>query len=156
MEYDEKIRLFLLPRTHPPAPSLVREGGALVDDEPFLPYRWDLLKHSRKLRKNQTKAEKVLWRVLQKRAFENLRFVRQKPLICYIADFYCSELKLAIEVDGDIHEARFDYDNERSIELEEYGITVIRYTNEQVLHQLQNVLLNLSNIVEKLKKYSTK
>jgi very-short-patch-repair endonuclease len=137
--------------------ALYREGAMFVrkrchDHEcAFMPYTFDLNERARKLRKNMTKAEKILWGVLRGRSFKGLKFQRQKPLYRYIADFYCAELQLVIEVDGAIHEKRTGYDLERTCELFEFGITVIRYSNEQVIHSLKEVLNDLSQQVAKLK-----
>jgi very-short-patch-repair endonuclease len=57
----------------------------------------------------------------------------------FIVDFYCSEIKVAIEIDGDVHDDRGEYDDERTIELNKLGIKVIRYTNEEVLSDIQKV-----------------
>jgi very-short-patch-repair endonuclease len=69
----------------------------------MLKYNSNLKKFSRKLRTNQTPAERKLWKYIRRNQINNLRFTRQKPIGKYIADFYCHKLKLVIEIDGDRH-----------------------------------------------------
>ena len=76
-------------------------------------------------------------------------FHRQKPILNYIVDFYSSRLKLAIELDGDSHFEQAKYDNERTIQLNQYGIKVIRYYNDEILKSLEWVY---NNILIKIKK----
>lgn len=79
------------------------EGGGFFP-ESHIPYRDDLKEKAKELRKNMTGPEKNLWyNVLRKNQIEGYRFLRQKPLLSYIVDFYCDELKLAIELDGFSH-----------------------------------------------------
>jgi very-short-patch-repair endonuclease len=63
--------------------------------------------------------------------------LRQKPLLDYVVDFYCDELALVIEIDGESHTGQEEYDKKRSQELGEVGITVIRFTNDEVLQNLE-------------------
>jgi very-short-patch-repair endonuclease len=63
--------------------------------------------------------------------------LRQKPLLDYVVDFYCDELALVIEIDGESHIGQEEYDKKRSQELGEVGITVIRFTNDEVLQNLE-------------------
>jgi len=78
----------------------------------------------RKLRNNMTKAEKLLWERLRKRQVRNKRFLRQFGVGKYVIDFYCPEIKLAIEVDGDTHSSNneIEYDKNRQNEIENFGI----------------------------------
>jgi cyclase len=89
--------------------------------------------NAKHLRKNMTDAEKVLWFYI--RGGTNVwKFRRQHPIGVYIADFYCHRAKLIIEVDGEIHneETVKCLDKERQTNLENWGYTVIRFTNQQV------------------------
>ena len=70
-------------------------------------------------------------------------FLRQKPIHHFILDFYCSELLLGIEVDGDRHAERLEYDAERSKILEEFGIKIIRYTNRDAMSNIEGVYEDL-------------
>ena len=98
------------------------------------------------LRKNMTDAEKVLWYHL-KQNFEGFKFRRQHPLGIYIADFYCHKGKLVIELDGNIHDneevKRNDEIRQRSMEQD--GITVIRFKNEEVFKSLETVLQKIKS-----------
>ena len=89
-----------------------------------------------------TEAEVVLWNELKGRKLNGLKFRRQHPVHYYIADFYCHEKKLIIEVDGEIHQSNSakEHDENRTAELEESGIIVLRFTNKQVLTALNKVL----------------
>ena len=84
----------------------------------------------------------MLWEHLRNRKLNGLKFRRQHPLNNFVADFYCHEAKLAIELDGEVHdiEEQKDYDNGRTYELNELGITVIRFTNQQALTKTDEVL----------------
>jgi very-short-patch-repair endonuclease len=74
---------------------------------------------ARNLRNNQTKSEKKFWRIVKERKFHNLRFLRQKIITEFIADFYCYELRIIIEIDGGIHKKLKERDKFREDFLEE-------------------------------------
>jgi very-short-patch-repair endonuclease len=119
----------------------------------FLPYNPFLKEHSRENRHNPSPAERKIWsEVLRNRSFENLKFSRQKPLENYIVDFYCSELKLAIEIDGHSHGDQEAYDESRTRTLNALGVTVIRYNNNDVMNNLEGVYKDLSDKIHTLKK----
>ena len=105
------------------------------------------------LRENMTNAEKILWEKLRNKNFQNLKFRRQHPISLYIADFYCHELKLIIEIDGGYHSAEDQIlrDKERTEVLNFNDIEVIRFTNQQVEQELDSVLLTLSDKVAEIK-----
>ena len=104
-----------------------------------LPYNRNLVAKARELRKNMTPAEKKLWHDYLK-TFK-FRVLRQRPIAFFIVDFYCAALKLVIEVDGNSHftETGMAYDAERTRILEGYGLKVIRFTNDEVLHNFDTV-----------------
>ena len=104
-----------------------------------LPIHFELAKQ---LRDNQTEAEVFLWDHLGMLKISGARFKRQHPILYFIADFYCHKAKLIIEVDGGYHNLpeQFLYDSNRDYELEELGLKVIRFTNEQVFNDVENVL----------------
>jgi len=96
---------------------------------------------AKSLRKNMTEAEKILWLHL-KNHFGGLKFRRQHPFGIYIADFYCHGAKLIMEVDGNVHdnsEAKIN-DDIRQKKIEEDGINVIRFRNEEVFKNIEAVL----------------
>jgi very-short-patch-repair endonuclease len=82
------------------------------------------------MRHEPTRPEWKLWRWLRSRRFGDYKFRRQYPVGRYVLDFYCHELKLAIELDGSPHEFRSEYDEHRTAELRGYGITVVRFAND--------------------------
>jgi len=108
-----------------------------------------IFKLARYLRKNPTKAEAVLWKHLRKNKMGR-RFRRQHPTWLYVVDFYCHPLRLVIEVDGGVHEDPEEQinDMERTENLESLGLHIIRFSNEQVLFDIDNTL---SKIADKMK-----
>ena len=96
--------------------------------------------NARRLRKEMTDAEKILWACLSKNQLNGVRFRKQHPVGGYIADFYCHEFKLVIEVDGKIHDKQKDYDEMRDRELGALGLKVIRFTNAEVVANIEGVL----------------
>ncbi|TBO44059.1 endonuclease domain-containing protein [Pedobacter kyonggii] len=101
-----------------------------------------LFEFSKALRKNQTEAEEIMWQCLRNRKILNFKFRRQHPVHQFIADFYCHEAKLIIEIDGGIHNhhENQEYDQNRTDELKEIGITIIRFTNEDVNNNPNEVI----------------
>jgi very-short-patch-repair endonuclease len=102
---------------------------------------------AKRLRKNSTPAEQALWQVLKGGKLAGLKFRRQHPVGNFILDFYCPAHKLVIEVDGAIHQTQVEYDSARTIQLETYGYTVLRFQNEMVLHQIETVLAKILQTV---------
>ena len=108
----------------------------------------DIIAKARVLRKSMTQAETILWAHLRRKEMEGFRFRRQHPADRFILDFYCHPLRLAIEVDGDVHDQpdQVEYDEGRTTELERLGITVIRFRNEEILYNLDFVLDTIQSI----------
>lgn len=114
-----------------------------------LPYYAGLTARARELRQNSTEAEGVLWyRALRARRLGGYKFMRQKPLLDYIVDFWCAELMLAIEIDGDTHARQAVYDTARARRLAGLDILVVRYTNWDVLNNLEGVYQDLLKRVQ--------
>ena len=114
----------------------------------YIPYNPKLIKIARNNRKNPTPAEQKLWsEVLRNKQFKNYKFHRQKPLGNFIVDFYCAELMLVIEIDGDTHAEQIGYDEYRTKKLNAYGIKVARYTNEDILKNIDGAYQDLKNIL---------
>ena len=107
----------------------------------------DIFEKASVLRENMTIAEKQLWSRLNSSQL-GVRFKRQHPIHIFIADFYCHQCKLVVEIDGEYHndEDQLDYDKGRTAELERFGITVIRFTNYEVMNDIDKV-------VEEIRKY---
>lgn len=106
------------------------------------------------LRENQTVSEVKLWNHIKNKQILDLRFKRQHPISIFIADFYCHKLKLVIEVDGEIHlnKKALEYDEGRSAELDKFEIKVIRFTNNQVLEDIENVISAIKQTCKNLLK----
>jgi very-short-patch-repair endonuclease len=105
-------------------------------------YHKYLKSYAVKLRNDMTPAEKMLWSKIKCKKIFELQFCRQFPVGKYILDFYCKPLKIAIEVDGPYHFTAqgLAYDANRDGVLNSYGIFVLRFTNEQVMNDLQYVI----------------
>ncbi len=103
------------------------------------------------LRKNMTDAEIILWQFL-KVGIKGLKFRRQHPLGFYIADFYCHKIKLIIELDGSIHHLPDikEHDEIRQKNLESEGFHIIRFSNHQVMKEIEIVLDKIEKSVENL------
>src|SRR5882724_8496594 len=91
------------------------------------------------LRKNSTQPEQLLWSTLCRRQLGGLKFRRQHPIEPYIVDFYCATANLVIELDGESHDGRQEYDELRSEFLRSRGLKVLRLTNDDVLTNLDGV-----------------
>jgi cyclase len=101
-----------------------------------------LFKFAKNNRKNPTETEALLWSFLNKNQQNGCRFKRQHPIKFFIADFYCHNAKLVIEVDGGYHDVpeQYQYDRERDNELSELGLKILHFTNDQVIYDIDNVL----------------
>ena len=95
---------------------------------------------ARILRENMTQYEKLLWDRLKQKQVCGLRFRRQHPIDFFIADFYCHEARLVVEIDGEIHECQKEYDDGRSAEMERFYIKVIRFKNSDVKNNINRVI----------------
>jgi very-short-patch-repair endonuclease len=95
---------------------------------------------AKELRKEATPSEQILWQRLRNRQLGGFKFRRQAPMGRVIADFYCAECKLMVEVDGDIHDLQKEEDEQRTKEIERHGYRVIRFRNEEVEKNLEAVL----------------
>jgi very-short-patch-repair endonuclease len=99
------------------------------------------------LRDNMTSCEKILWERLRHKQICGLRFRRQHPINFFIVDFYYHEVRLVIEIDGEIHNHQKEYDDGRSAEMEKYFIKVIRFTNSEVENNIEAVIRKTENEV---------
>jgi very-short-patch-repair endonuclease len=95
---------------------------------------------ARQLRHNATHPEKILWNALKNRQLANLKFRRQQPLGKFVLDIYCEAQKLGLELDGNSHRDQAQYDRERQTWIEEQGVRVLRFGNDDVLDNLESVL----------------
>ncbi len=116
-------------------------------------YRQDLAEKASILRKDMTWPEKQLWyEILSGDRLEGVHFLRQKPLLDYIVDFYCDELALVIELDWESHIGRESYDTKRNEELLNTWVMTVRYTNDEILGNLDWVREDLINIIQERRK----
>ena len=101
----------------------------------------DTFAKAKQLRKSMTEAEKVLWKILKDKKTIEVKFRRQHPIGTFIVDFYCHKHKLVIEVDGEIHlkKENKEYDYGRTYELERLGLRVIRFSNDEILKNIEKV-----------------
>lgn len=100
----------------------------------------DRIDKARELRSFQTLAENRLWQLLRGRKLAGLKFRRQVPIDRYIADFACFDARLIIELDGPVHEDRFERDEQRTDVLRSLGWHVVRFDNEAVIAEPHRVL----------------
>jgi len=111
---------------------------------------------ARELRKNQTDAEKLLWEKLRNRNFLGLKFTRQHPIYYFnnvrkkffIPDFFCNELKIAIELDGKIHESQKKYDHEREEVLQTKKLVLLRFKNEEITNNINSFMIKLKRYID--------
>lgn len=116
----------------------------------LIKYNKKLTQRARILRAGQTDCECIVWDNILLKKQTGYKFTRQKPIGNFIADFYCSKLKLAIEIDGNSHYDKKEYDEEREIEFSKQGIYTFRLSNDAVYRNLDSVKENVLNIVNKL------
>ena len=108
-----------------------------------LPYEHRLIENAKKLRKEMTKQERHLWYDFLRDY--PIRFQRQKAIGSYIVDFYCHAARFAIELDGSQHyeEAAQQYDKQRTLDLEQMGLTVLRFTNLDINQRFEAVCMTI-------------
>jgi len=107
--------------------------------------------NAKSLRMNMTQAETILWNALRNNKLNGYKFRRQHPISRFIADFYCHEARLVIEIDGEIHNDidSHAYDRDRSNIIKELDIKVIRFTNYEILNSLETVLIQINSEIQK-------
>jgi very-short-patch-repair endonuclease len=101
-------------------------------------------------RRNMTATERKLWAALKNRQLNGLRFRSQHPLGRFIADFYCAQVRLVVEVDGLVHDKQAEYDKARTQHFDTYGYQVVRFTNREVFTNLPLVLAKISQIATEI------
>ncbi|MDO8587457.1 MAG: DUF559 domain-containing protein [Armatimonadota bacterium] len=104
---------------------------------------------ARRLRRDQTTAEAVLWRYLRDRQMHGRKWRRQEPIDQYVVDFICPELRLIIELDGEAHADRQQQDEARQAYLESRGFRVVRFLNDDVFQNLVGVMETLCELCAK-------
>jgi len=119
-------------------------------------YNPKLKERASKLRNNSTYSEHVLWKYLKGRKLFGYQFMRQKPIDNYIADFYCSPLKLVIEVDGLSHLDKFEYDLRRDKKLKALGLEVMHFDGYSVIRNTDNVVHAIEQKIKEIEKLQNK
>jgi very-short-patch-repair endonuclease len=110
------------------------------------PGLWEKLKPiAQEQRHEPTAAEKALWKYLRIRQLHGFIFRRQHPIGQFIVDFYCYKARLIIEVDGEIHKYRVEEDRVRQLYLESLGLKMLRFSNDSVLNNIQDVLRTIES-----------
>ena len=119
----------------------------LIKHRRSIPYNPNNASRAKEMRKSMTSAEKKLWFLFLKDF--KYRIYRQRPILNYITDFYCSKLKLVFEIDGDSHftEDGIEYDNYRTKAFESLGIKVIRFTNIEVSSNFNGVCEKINSFL---------
>ena len=104
--------------------------------------RSDLMKTRKRLRSEMPPAERILWSRLKKKQLGGFKFRRQYSVGPYVLDFYCPSVKLAVEIDGDLHyqDRAQEYDQQRDRYIENFGLRICRYTNQEIYRNLDDVL----------------
>ncbi len=122
----------------------------------IIPYNPKLKELARQLRNNSTKAEVILWLKIKGKQMRGYNFHRQKPIDNYILDFFCHELMLGIEVDGYSHQLTDVYykDQKKEQKINALGITILRFTDDQVLKDMCNVLLAIEDYIHRYEKHT--
>ena len=102
----------------------------------------DKFKFARTLRENPTPQELKLWNALRNNQLNGFKFRQQHPLNWFVADFYCHKAKLVIEIDGGYHDEKMQklYDNWRTEVINEFGISILRFQNDEVDNSFEDVL----------------
>ena len=116
----------------------------------FIGANASIFQNAKALRNNSTDSEKILWQHLKAKKFFGLKFRRQHPINKFIVDFYCDQLKLVVELDGGYHnipDVR-EYDEGREFMLKDWGLTVIRFTNEEIELDIKTVLKKIEGFVK--------
>jgi very-short-patch-repair endonuclease len=107
---------------------------------------------TRELPKNSTLAEVLLWKQLKGSRMLGYSFLRQRPIYKYIVDFYCPQLKLVIEIDGESRREKFARDQTRQKSLEDVGLNVLRFHDRDVKQDMRNVLGRIQSWIEQWEK----
>ena len=115
-------------------------------------YNPKLKDRSRKLRKNATFTERLLWKYLRAAQLNGYRFLRQKPIDEFIVDFYCKKVQLVIEIDGVTHNNKQSYDKRRENRLRELGFNVLRLDRYYVLKNITGALELIMECIEKIER----
>lgn len=125
-----------------------RRQGGKVRNMPYTKIPGYIFDLCRRLRKKQTKTEKLLWAHLRRKGLNGLKFRRQHPLGRYIADFYCPEARLVVELDGKVHnlQDQREYDEVRKEIMEVHRIKLLRIKNDEIEQNIENALKRIADL----------
>jgi len=127
-------------------------SGLLINmPREIIRYNPNLKELAKKLRKKSTLSEILLWNELKGKKILGFDFDRQRPIDNFIVDFYCKDLKLAIEIDGSSHIGKEKYDFERQKIIESFGVTFLRFSDIDVKMNMEGVLIVIKNWIEEKK-----
>ena len=129
--------------------------GVVINSDMKIYYNPKLKALSRELRKKSTLSEVLLWNVLKGRKIKAYQFVRQKLIGEYIVDFFCSKLKLIIEIDGISHNDKSESDRIRQQKLESLDLSVLRFYEWDVKKDIHAVVQRIENWIEEFEKKNT-
>lgn len=118
----------------------------------IIPYNPKLKERAKELRKNMTQTEIMLWLELKGKKMRGYDFDRQRPIDNYIVDFYCKDLMLALEIDGESHYGNEKKDNIRQKKIESYGVKFLRFDNLEVRYKMEMVLERIGNWIDENKR----
>jgi 5-methyltetrahydrofolate--homocysteine methyltransferase len=112
---------------------------------------WKYVIAARELRQEETEAERILWQALRGKRLNGLKFRRQHPYEHFILDFFCVEHQLVVELDGSVHGLpdQIEFDKERTKFLNDHGLHVIRFQNEEVIKNLPNLLQKIIEVTSR-------
>ena len=127
---------------------MLMENKLFLNDDSVLQAR------AKKLRQNMSEAETRLWHHLRAGRLNGYKFRRQQPMGNYIVDFVCVTPKLIIEADGRQHAEQTEYDQARSLYLNGLGFTVLRFWNDEILRQTDEVLAEILRVLQELERPS--
>jgi len=114
----------------------------------IIPYNPKLKVLAKELRRNMTTSEILLWNQLKSKQMHGCDFDRQRPIGNFIVDFYCKELSLAIEIDGDSHTFNYEKDEVRQLNLEKLGVNFLRFEDIDIKKNMNNVLRVIENWIQ--------
>src|SRR6056297_2045913 len=126
----------------------MKSHNQLQMDKKIIYYNPKLKEKARKLRKESTLAEVILWNYLKGKQMKGFKFIRQKPIDNYIVDFLCKELMLAIEIDGCTHGDKPEQDKQRQDKLESLGVHFLRFRDSDVKKNIDGVLERIGDWID--------
>ena len=118
-------------------------------------YNPKLKKYAQELRKNTTFSERLLWKYLKGRQIRGYQFSRQKPIMNYIVDFYCSKLNLIIEIDGESHNDKLEYDTQRENNLKANGFKILKFDGHFVIKDITETLEMIESKIVEIERKTT-